>query len=111
SVTGSQGLTATRTGNDGKFSVPFLKGGKYEVKVEAPTYATIVLKDVEVQINRRTELPIQMSEGKVENVTVQAQAPLIDTKSTTIGETIKIADFVNTVPIGRTYSDTFAISP
>src|SRR5439155_6830296 len=35
----------------------------------------------------------------------------IDTKSTSIGTNIKVADFVAGVPIGRTYSDTFAISP
>src|SRR5881409_2998500 len=49
SVTGPQGLVAGRTGVDGKFSVPFLKSGKYEVKVEAPGFATIILKDVEIQ--------------------------------------------------------------
>jgi hypothetical protein len=111
SVTGAQGLQAARTGTDGRFSIPFLKGGKYEVKVEAPGYATIVLKDVEVQINRRTQLPIQLSTGKVETVSVTGEAPLIDTKSTSIGTNIKISDFVAGVPIGRTYSDTFAVAP
>src|SRR4029453_14929075 len=99
SVTGAQGLQAARTGTDGRFSIPFLKGGKYEVKVEAPGYATIVLKDVEVQINRRTQLPIQLSTGKVETVSVTGEAPLIDTKSTSIGTNIKISDFVAGVPI------------
>jgi len=111
SVTGAQGLQAARTGTDGRFSIPFLKGGKYEVKVEAPGYATIVLKDVEVQINRRTQLPIQLSTGRVETVAVTGEAPLIDTKSTSIGTNIKVADFVAGVPIGRTYSDTFAVAP
>lgn len=111
SATGPQGLVPARTGPDGKFSIPFLKGGKYEVKVEAPGFATIILKDVEVQIERRTSLPIQMSAGKVETVTVQGQAPLIDTKSTSIGTNIKIDEFVTGVPIGRTYSDTFAVAP
>src|SRR5438093_3788388 len=104
SVTGPQGMHATRTGADGRFSIPFLSGGKYEVKVEAPNYATIILKDVEVQINRRTQLPIQMQAGKVETVSVTAQAPLIDTKSTSIGQNIKLDEFLSAVPIGRTYS-------
>lgn len=111
SATGPQGLVPARTGPDGKFNIRFLKGGKYEVKVEAPGYATIIIKDVEVQIERRTSLPIQMSAGKVETVTVQGQAPMIDTKSTSIGTTIKISEFVTGLPIGRTYSDTFAVAP
>ncbi len=82
SATGGQGLQASRTDADGKFKFPFLKSGKYEVKVEAPGYATIVLKDVEVQLSRRTSLPIQMSAGRVETVEVRGEAPIIDQKST-----------------------------
>src|ERR1043166_5531260 len=52
-----------------------------------------------------------MSAGKVETVTVQGQVPMIDRKSTSIGENIKLDEFVDTVPIGRTYSDTFKTAP
>lgn len=111
SATGPQGLTAARTGPDGKFSMPFLKPGKYEIKVEAPGFSTIVLKDVEVGLGRRVALPIQLSAGRVETVEVKGQAPMIDQKSTAVGTNLKIDEFVNSVPIGRTYSDTFAITP
>jgi len=76
-----------------------------------PGFATVILKDVEVQIGRRTNLPMTLSTGKVETLTVTAEAPLIDPKATSIGENIKIDTFVENVPLGRNFSDTFAVVP
>ena len=74
-------------------------------------FATVILKDVEVQIGRRTSLPVTLSTGKVETLTVTAEAPLIDPKATSIGENVKIDTFVENVPLGRNFSDTFAVVP
>ncbi|PYT06375.1 MAG: hypothetical protein DMF49_11285, partial [Acidobacteria bacterium] len=110
-VTGPQGTRAVRSGTDGSYRVPFLPVGKYEIKVEMPGFATIVVKEVEIVLNRRTTMPLQLSAGQVQTVTVTAQAPLIDMKQTSIGATVKVNDFVNYLPIGRAYSDTFATVP
>ena len=111
SATGAQGTMATRSGPDGSFRIPFLKVGTYDIKVEMPGYATMIMKDVQIALNRRTSLPILLSSGRVETVTVTAQAPLIDVKQTSVGSNIKVDRFVNYVPIGRTYSDTFLTVP
>lgn len=111
SASGPQGTKAVRSGSDGKFSIPFLKPGMYEVKVDMPGFSSIILKDVEIQINRRTSIPIQLSSGKVETITVTAEAPLIDQKQTSIGSSIKVGDFVNYVPLGRNFANTFQTVP
>ena len=72
SATGGQGTMATRSGPDGSFRIPFLKVGTYDIKVEMPGYATMIMKDVQIALNRRTSLPILLSSGRVETVTVTA---------------------------------------
>ena len=59
---------------------------------EMPGFATIVVKEVEIVLNRRTTMPLQLSAGQVQTVTVTAQAPLIDMKQTSIGANVKVVD-------------------
>ncbi len=110
-IAGAQGAKTAMTDAKGYFVVPFLKVGKYDVKAEASGYATVVQSDVMVKLNTRTQVPFTLPAGKMETITVSAQAAMIDAKQTSTGATINVGDFADYVPIPRSYMGLFALSP
>jgi len=105
---------STRTGESdagGSFVVPFLRPGSYTVRVEAPGgFNTVVQNDVAVGLGQRTNLNFTLEPGKTETVTVTAAAPLVDIKSTSSGTNVKYSEFANSVPLGRAFTDTYAVA-
>ena len=110
-VVGPQGVRTTTTDAGGNFAIRNLTSGSYTVKAEAPGYGTVVQSDVALNIGARTQLPFTLQEGKVEEVTVTSQAPIVDMKSTSAGETVRVDDFAPYVPLGRNIVSTFSIAP
>lgn len=110
-ATGPQGSRAAVTNAQGRYAFQGLIPGSYSVKVMASGYATVVQSGVEVYIGRRTQLPFALTSGRVEEVTVTSEAPLVDMKSTAAGESIKVDNFAPYVPVGRNLVSTFSIAP
>ncbi len=108
---GPQGSRALVTSAQGRFAFQGLTPGTYSVKVVASGYATVVQSGVEVFIGRRTQLPFALTAGRVEEVLVTSEAPLVDMKSTSAGESIKVANFAPYLPVGRNLVSTFSIAP
>jgi len=99
---GTAGKPGCRDERAGPVRLPGADPGSYSVKVMASGYATVVQSGVEVYIGRKTQLPFALSPGRVEEVTVTSEAPLVDMKSTAAGESIKVDNFAPYVPVGRT---------
>ena len=75
---GTGDVRKVNTGNDGIFAVENLLPGEYEVKIEAPNFAT-QNSTVVVQTGSTTTGDAQLRAGKVgEVVDVVAEAPIID---------------------------------
>lgn len=110
-ATGPQGSRAAVTSAAGRYAFQGLVPGAYSVKVMAAGYATVVQSGVEIYIGRRVQLPFELSPGRVEEVTVTSEAPLVDMKSTAAGESIKVQNFAPYVPVGRNLVSTFSIAP
>ena len=110
-VFGPQGMNTTTTNAQGRYIVRGLIPGEYRVRAEAPGYAAMIQSEVEIYINRRTQLPVTLNAGMTEEVTVISQAPIVDLKSTTTGETIKVDDFAPYVPLGRNLVSVMQIAP
>ncbi len=109
-VSGQAPFTAL-TDAKGRYQLPNLPGGLYNVRGEASGKGAVVQEGVQVQIGRRTQLDFILNTGIIEAVTVTSEAPLIDAKSTTIGATFTVEEYVNSVPIGRNFSNTFTLAP
>ena len=86
-VFGPQGMNTTSTDGQGRYSFRGLIPGEYQVRAEAPGYAAMIQNEVQISINRRTQLPFTLNAGMTEEVTVISQAPIVDMKSTTTGST------------------------
>ncbi|MDP9268601.1 MAG: TonB-dependent receptor [Acidobacteriota bacterium] len=94
----------TTTDQNGEYQLLQLVPGRYTVSVEAPGFAKWTSKDVILTIGQAAELPVAMSvESATAEVTVSAEAELIETQrssgTTTIGQ-----DKIENLPInGRNY--------
>src|SRR5437867_3305890 len=111
-VTSQFGTKTAETDANGHFIIPFMRPASYTVRVEAPGgFNTVIQNFVEVGLNQRKQLDFTLEPGKTETVTVTSQAPLVDIHSTSSGTNLKYGEFANAVPLGRSFTDTYAVAP
>lgn len=99
------------TGTDGRYTLSLLPPGACDVRVEKEGYTTVVQKNIAVAATGRVVLPFVLNVGKVEEVTVSAEAPLIDPKSTTTGAVFRPGDFQEYLPVQHNFTQSFALAP
>lgn len=81
--------TQTSTNNDGVYQLPFLLPGSYRLTAEAQGFKTQVRDKIEVRINDRLELNLQMEVGAVgDRVEVVAETPLLQTATASMGQVV-----------------------
>lgn len=80
----------------GRFSIPLLPPGTYEVTVQSPGFGQVVQRSVEVAIDSVVNLEVALPVGDVrERVEVTGVPPLIESQNGTVGEVMdgtRIAD-------------------
>jgi hypothetical protein len=85
--------------------------GTYEVKAELQGFKTIDQKDINVRLGQTANVPMTMQVGGLtETVEVTGAAPIVDTRTTTIGANIS-TEQLDSIPVGRRVSDTLYLSP
>ncbi len=110
-ATSQFGTRTAETDAGGSYILPFLRPATYTVRAEAPGgFTTVIRNDVSVGLNQRTSLDFTLEPGKTETITVSGIAPLVDVTSTSTGTNIKYGDFANSVPLGRSFTDTYAVA-
>ena len=110
-ATGPQGARSSRSDTEGRFTIPFLTPGAYSVRAELQGFKMAEQKDVNVRLGQTVDLALKMEVGVVtELVTVTAIVPIVDTTSTTTGETIA-GELTRLVPVGRRISDVAYLAP
>src|SRR5438132_4455954 len=79
----------TKSSAEGVYRVSDVRIGRYDVTVEAGGFKNSVQTGVQIQINTTTALNITMQPGSVnEQVTVQADAPTLQTESSDVGSVV-----------------------
>ncbi|HYT65834.1 MAG TPA: TonB-dependent receptor [Vicinamibacterales bacterium] len=79
----------TITNADGYFQAPYLIAGAYKITVELPGFKRYVREGVQVRIADRLELDIVLEVGgTVEEVTVSASTPLLETTNASLGNVV-----------------------
>jgi hypothetical protein len=76
----------TRTNPDGTYSVSGLPPGRYEIQATLPGFKQSAQSGVRLEVGRTNTLDITLIVGPIaESVKVEAQTPLVDTASKTVG--------------------------
>src|SRR5712692_2776331 len=79
----------TKSGDDGYYSLTFIPPGIYDVSVKVQGFKEYLNKGIELLVNDRKTVNIQLETGAVsEQVTVTAEAPIIQS-SPTVGDVIE----------------------
>jgi hypothetical protein len=106
------GLTrSVTTDGTGSFSLPGLPVGTYDVKADLSGFNARAGKAV-VNVSSTTTADFKMAvAGKTEEITITAEAPLIDVKDTGVGEIISAAQIENLPLNGRQFGNLAALVP
>ena len=77
------------TDEQGRYSIPFISVGSYNIGVELTGFKRVEQKNVEVRIGDRLELDFTLEVGGLEEtITVAGGAPLLETRSASQGQVI-----------------------
>ncbi len=109
-VTGPLGERGIQTDANGNFEIRFLPTGTYRIKVEMPGFATIEIPGISVNAGQSTRLPITLLTSQEEEVNVTAR-PLLDAKRTEIVTNFSAKESVETLPVGRNFTDVVNYAP
>jgi hypothetical protein len=107
------GLTRTvQSGATGTFHFPSLPAGTYDLSAEIAGFSTQIRKGVTVQVGSTAAVDFTMKVGSVtETVIVTAEAPLIQTTKSDVGQVITAA-LVENMPLnGRKFQDLSLLVP
>jgi hypothetical protein len=106
------GARTGTTDDEGAFRFQGLFPGKFKVTASAPKLRTVVQENVRVTQNSTVDIDIVMEvETAQEEVRIVEKAPVINLRSTTVGESFD-EEFLNTLPLAsRTYQGVAALAP
>jgi len=100
-----RGTTYTTTTNEaGAFLFPRITPGRYEVRIEAKGFKTLIRQDIVLEVNQRARMDERLEVGAVtESINVSGEPPLLQTDTTMVGSTITTNRLTNTPLISRNY--------
>src|SRR6185436_4797061 len=83
--TATQFVSEGLTNETGRFSIPYLIPGSYELKVEAAGFRSYLQKGIELRAGEAPRIDVTLELGSVnESVTVSGAAPLLATETSTM---------------------------
>lgn len=99
-------VRSTQTTSDGRFVLPAMNVGSYDIKAEAPAFRGEVQQNLTLTVGQEAVLSFALQVGSVsEAVTVMAEAPLVETTSGALGGLVG-AQQVSDLPLnGRNFND------
>src|SRR6266571_3507350 len=101
----------TTTGENGSYRFSLLQPGAYRVKFEAPGFAAIEVPSVQIEVTETPVLDRSLTVGsETQTVTVEAEAEIIQTASSTVGNVVASAT-VAALPLStRNYVNLIAMT-
>jgi hypothetical protein len=106
------GSRSVVTDTSGAFRFPALPPGEYQVKAELTGFGTIVREKIRVNTTSTLNFDFQMKASTIaEEVTVIAQSPTVDVKSTETASVTLSGDILRNVPNSQFTSDIVNLAP
>jgi hypothetical protein len=103
---------AAQSDSDGNYSIASLPAGTYTIEVQAPGFKRDIAQHFAIEVGRTIQRNFQLEVGDVsENITVTADAPVIETATTSVGTVINQRT-VQEIPLnGRHFVDLGLLIP
>src|SRR5262245_2009421 len=102
----------TITNEEGIYAFPRIPVGNYELRVEMQGFKTVRRPNIQLELNQRARVDMQMELGVIsDSVEVVGAAPILNTATTTVGSTITANSIVNTPLISRNYISLTLLAP
>ena len=97
---------------DGRYVVPALPPGRYEVRAELAGFKTMLRRDIELAVNQTLSLPISLEVGAVDLVTeVVAVESVVNTSTSELSYLVG-QEAIERLPLnGRNYTDLALLQP
>ncbi|MFB3827080.1 MAG: TonB-dependent receptor domain-containing protein [Bryobacteraceae bacterium] len=100
--------TSTETTSEGYYTLPSLLPGRYELSISKPGFVPVRQTGLELTVQQVARVDVTLTIGAVaETIQVQAQTPLLDTESTTVGQVIGNRQVTELPLLGR---NTYALA-
>src|SRR5438093_5108315 len=114
-ITATQTDTAavrmTISDETGSYVLPNLPVGPYRLEISLPGFRTFVQSGIVLQVNSSAAVNAVLNVGQVsETVEVQANAAMVETRSTGIGQVVENARILELPLIGRQVTDLISIN-
>jgi len=103
---------STVTDENGKFTLPNLPIGPYRLQATLSGFRTFVQTGITLTVNANPEIGVEMALGELsETVSVEAAAPLVETRSPSLGQVVD-NERIEELPLnGRNATDLIALAP
>ncbi len=88
---------------EGRYRFPALPPGEYEVAATLEGFQQLMFSSVRLVLGQTLEVDFVLKLGKTEEIIVTTEAPLIDTKASSVSTSIQSAQ-VNKLPRGRDFT-------
>src|SRR5262249_44674175 len=100
------------TNSSGVYSFPDLTPGRYQVKVAAPGFETVVKTNIELQVQQTARIDFTLAVGQAtQTIEVAANGQLLSTEDATVGTVIE-QKRISELPLnGRNFFSLVALSP
>src|SRR6059036_795737 len=109
------GTGITRTGmtdDQGRYRVPELNIGEYEVSASLPGFTTAVRKGITLTVGAQLVVDFQLTLGQqAETVLVNEQVSSVETQSTAVGVLVESKQIRDLPLNGRNYTQLIALNP
>jgi len=106
------GVRAFVTDDNGEFRFPALPPGEYMIKAELPSFGTVVREKIRVNTTATLNVDIQMRPAAMsEEITVVAQTPTVDVKSTETASVTLSGEILRNIPYNQFTADIVNLAP
>ena len=109
--TGTNIVHQAQTKDDGYYEVPLLPVGTYRMEVQKEGFARFLQSGIVLQLNTNPTINVALQIGSVsETVEVQANAAMVETQSTAVGQVVQPEEVVDLPLNDRQASQLIALS-
>src|SRR5205823_7112006 len=105
-----QGSRLAITDSAGMYHFPVLPPGTYTVTFQMDQWSAGAHKNVQVSLGKDTSVDVMMRPVASAEISVSADAPVLDTSSTTLGTNLNTRA-IETLPSGRNYASVVQVTP